>query len=155
MGSELASAELPFILAALALGILGGWAIGRRAGAVKRAVALQLEVASMRKEAEQAAAALESARKELEGVRVELADYRVNVSDHFAGTSERFRELTLQYRALFEHLSEGARELCPDGMTALEGGLGLDALPEQSGDEEEVAAPPEAEAGSEQPRPEA
>ena len=58
--------------------------------------------------------------------------YRGKVADHFAGTSERLRELTLQYRAIYNHLAEGAGELCPESFEKLEGGLGLDALPEET-----------------------
>ena len=48
------------------------------------------------------------------------------------GTSERLRELTFQYRAIYNHLAEGAVDLCPEGFEKLDGGLGLDALPEES-----------------------
>jgi len=69
---------------------------------------------------------------QLEDLRKEHERYRGKVADHFAGTSERLRELTLQYREIYNHLSEGAGELCPEGFEKLEGGLGLDALPEES-----------------------
>ena len=58
-------------------------------------------------------------------------DYRKQVADHFSETSERLHDLTLQYRAVYEHLAKGATELCPEGFSKLEGGLGLDALPEE------------------------
>jgi hypothetical protein len=32
---------------------------------------------------------------------------------------------------VYEHLAKGATELCPEGFSKLEGGLGLDALPEE------------------------
>jgi hypothetical protein len=63
--------------------------------------------------------------------RGESAAYRKQVADHFTETSERLHDLTLQYRAVYEHLAEGASELCPGGFAKLEGGLGLDALPEE------------------------
>lgn len=61
--------------------------------------------------------------------REELEGYRKRVSDHFAETSEKLRDLTLQYRDVYDHLARGAGELCPEGFAQLEGGLGLDALP--------------------------
>ena len=75
--------------------------------------------------------------------RGESAAYRKQVADHFTETSERLHDLTLQYRAVYEHLAEGASELCPGGFAKLEGGLGLDALPEEA--ELSPAAPAKAE----------
>ena len=63
--------------------------------------------------------------------RGEAEGYRKQVSDHFAETSERLHDLTLQYRSVYEHLAKGASDLCPESMTKLEGGLGLDSLPEE------------------------
>lgn len=64
--------------------------------------------------------------------RGEAEAYQKQVSDHFAETSERLHDLTLQYRSVYEHLAKGASELCPAGFAKLEGGLGLDALPEEA-----------------------
>ena len=64
--------------------------------------------------------------------RSEADAYKKQVTDHFAETSERLHELTLQYRSVYEHLAKGASELCPEGFAKLEGGLGLDALPEEA-----------------------
>lgn len=64
--------------------------------------------------------------------RGEAEGYRTQVSAHFAETSERLHDLTLQYRSVYEHLAKGASDLCPESMTKLEGGLGLDALPEET-----------------------
>jgi uncharacterized membrane-anchored protein YhcB (DUF1043 family) len=74
--------------------------------------------------------------------RGESEGYRTQVSTHFAETSERLHDLTLQYRSVYEHLAKGASELCPESMTQLEGGLGLDALPEEA--EEPQAKEPQA-----------
>lgn len=75
---------------------------------------------------------LARAEAEIEAGREKHDRYRGKVADHFAGTSERLRDLTLQYREVYNHLAEGAGELCPEGFEKLEGGLGLDALPEES-----------------------
>jgi uncharacterized membrane-anchored protein YhcB (DUF1043 family) len=111
------------VVAAAAAGI--GFALGRIGGAsARRARALQLALAEER-------AAHDKDRSEYEA-------YRKRVTDHFSETSERLHDLTLQYRSVYEHLAKGASELCPEGFSKLEGGLGLDALPEESA----PAAPP-------------
>ncbi len=147
--------------AILLVGVVVGLLLGRRTSAA-RARARQLEgqlehlqkehertqaeIQAGRAELEQAQAeirtgrdALESAqteiregRDELQRTREGLESYRGKVTDHFVGTSERLRELTFQYRAIYNHLAEGAGELCPEGFQKLDGGLGLDALPEES-----------------------
>ena len=104
------------VTAALAGGL--GFAIGRSGGAAARRVrALQVSLAEER-------AVHDKARSEYDG-------YRKRVADHFSETSERLHDLTLQYRAVYEHLAQGATELCPEGFSKLEGGLGLDALTEE------------------------
>jgi uncharacterized membrane-anchored protein YhcB (DUF1043 family) len=117
------------LLAGVALGFL----LGRRTSAARaRARQLEAQLEDVRKEHERAEAEIVAGRDELERTREGLERYRGKVADHFAGTSERLRELTLQYRAIYSHLAEGAGELCPQGFEKLEGGLGLDALPEGS-----------------------
>jgi hypothetical protein len=104
------------LLGALAL----GFALGRRTGAnAGKLRALESEL-----DAEQ--------RAHLR-TRSETEAYKKQVTDHFAETSERLHDLTLQYRSVYEHLAKGASELCPEGFAKLEGGLGLDALPEEGG----------------------
>lgn len=76
--------------------------------------------------------ALDAARGEQQSAQQELGEYRGQVADHFAETSHKLHDLTLQYRAVYDHLAEGAGRLCPDRLEKLEGGLGLDALPEES-----------------------
>jgi uncharacterized membrane-anchored protein YhcB (DUF1043 family) len=102
-----------------------------RAGREELAQA-QAEIRSGREELERARAEIREGQKELERTREGHETYRGKVADHFVGTSERLRELTFQYRAIYNHLAEGAGELCPEGFQKLEGGLGLDALPEES-----------------------
>ena len=52
------------------------------------------------------------------------------MADHFAETSQKLHDLTLQYRSVYDHLAAGAGELCPESLEKLDGGLGLDALPD-------------------------
>lgn len=116
--SLVASPGLWIAVAALVAAALG-FAIGRIGGAAaRRARALQLALAEER-------AAHDKARGEYDA-------YRKRVADHFTETSERLHDLTLQYRSVYEHLAKGATELCPEGFSKLEGGLGLDALPEEA-----------------------
>jgi len=119
--------------AILLVGVVLGLLLGRRTSAARaRARQLEGELEELRKEHERAQAEIQAGREELERTREGLESYRGKVSDHFVGTSERLRELTFQYRAIYNHLAEGAGELCPEGFQKLEGGLGLDALPEES-----------------------
>lgn len=79
--------------------------------------------------------AVERAR-ELED-RLQLAEdemnrYRHEVSEHFGQTSKLLRDLTLQYRNVYEHLAEGARTLCPEAGALLPGSLAEAALPAEA-----------------------
>ncbi len=126
--------------AMLLAGVVLGFLIGRRSSAARARVRqLEGDLEELRKERERAQAEIEAGREkldraqaEIEAGREKLDRYRGKVADHFAGTSERLRDLTLQYRAVYNHLAEGAGELCPEEFEKLEGGLGLDALPEES-----------------------
>lgn len=98
---------------ALFLGGIGTGLALRRRDAAARARVLELE-------------------SELEGVRQELQGYRARVEKHFERTSHLFRDLTDHYSALYSHLADGARDLCPDGGPAL--GLGLNDPLLETGD---------------------
>jgi len=129
---DLFASPYPWIAIAALVGAALGFAAGRVGGpAARKARALKLSLAEER-------AAHDRARDEYE-------DYRKRVADHFTETSERLHDLTLQYRSVYEHLAKGATELCPEGFSKLEGGLGLDALPEETPRSAEPPAPaPEA-----------
>jgi uncharacterized membrane-anchored protein YhcB (DUF1043 family) len=115
---------MPWIALALAgaagLGI--GLALGRRSSRDLREHAHDLE-------------------ERLQIAEEDMARYRTQVSDHFGETSRLLRELTLQYRSVYEHLAEGARTLCPDGTEMLAPSLAEAALPAE-------AAAADAEAGN-------
>jgi uncharacterized membrane-anchored protein YhcB (DUF1043 family) len=69
-----------------------------------------------------------------------LETQRAAVAKHFERTSDLFRDLTSQYTALYAHLAEGARELCPDQHIPLGTGfaeplLGAGPTAEHVGDE--------------------
>ncbi len=111
--------ESPVAWLALLVALTVGFVIGRATNAAaRRAQALEAE--------------LRAERSAHEKTRDASVSYRKQVSDHFSETSERLHDLTLQYRSVYEHLAKGANELCPEGFAKLEGGLGLDALPEEA-----------------------
>lgn len=58
----------------------------------------------------------------------EMQRYRGEVAEHFGQTSQLLRDLTLQYRNVYEHLAEGARTLCPEAAAQLPQSL-AEALP--------------------------
>lgn len=91
-------------LAGLALGLLLGLAL-RRPERTLRARVAELEL-------------------ELQDARRIHDEHRARVEKHFERTSDLFRDLTDHYAALYSHLAEGARQLCPEGGPAL--GRGLD-----------------------------
>ena len=59
--------------------------------------------------------------------------YRGQVSEHFTETSRRLRDLTLQYKSVYEHLADGARTLCPEGTIEIAASLAEAALPVAAG----------------------
>lgn len=79
-----------------------------------------------------AKARVEELESELATAQKDLEGYRAQVEKHFEKTSRIFRDLTDQYSALYGHLADGARNLCPDGGPAL--GLGLNDPLLETGD---------------------
>ncbi len=139
--SELLEAIAPeawLIIAGVALLVgAGSFAWGRRTGASADQI-------------RELTGALDDARAQADSAREELESYRGNVADHFAGTSEKLRDLTLQYRSVYDHIATGAGALCPDSFEQLEGGLGSMALSENSSEADEAeVAPVETEAETE------
>lgn len=62
----------------------------------------------------------------------EMNQYRAQVSDHFSDTSKLLRDLTLQYRNVYEHLADGARTLCPEAGRLLPSSFAEAALPAET-----------------------
>lgn len=67
--------------------------------------------------------------EQLRTSEAEHARYRGQVSEHFGETSRRLRDLTLQYKSVYEHLADGARTLCPEGAIEIAPSLAEAALP--------------------------
>lgn len=49
---------------------------------------------------------------EIEDLETKLAEYKDSVTDHFRKTSQLVGEMTRSYKAVYDHLATGARELC-------------------------------------------
>lgn len=130
-------ALVAFTLLALAVGVL----LGRRSSdAAQRARTLEAELDAERAALEHALAEKRAVEEELAKARTEAEGYHERVVQHFYGTSEQLRALTLRYRELFEHLADGARDLCPEASSALQAGLEPPALARVAG-EADAAAP--------------
>ena len=113
-----------YAVAGLVIGLAVGGMLGRRANRVRSyARGLEQKLEEQRLAQERLAAEAQAARDELKRRRQEAEAYRGQVSEHFGDTSKLLRELTLQYRAVYEHLAEGARDLCAEGSIPLEVGL--------------------------------
>jgi uncharacterized membrane-anchored protein YhcB (DUF1043 family) len=98
----------------LLLGIFVGVLLGRAGSRREAARARQLE-------------------EQLRTGEAEHARYRSQVSEHFGETSRRLRDLTLQYKSVYEHLADGARTLCPEGSIEIAPSLAEAALPIAAG----------------------
>jgi uncharacterized membrane-anchored protein YhcB (DUF1043 family) len=108
--------ELPILIltgtVTFAIGIL----IGRYTGNNRREVnELKATLEAAGKERELAQASVDAAKDEIKRTRDELDRYRGDVVEHFSGTSQLLRDLTHQYRAVYDHLATSASNLCPDG----------------------------------------
>ena len=72
-------------------------------------------------------------KEQLRSSEAEHTRYRGQVSEHFGETSRRLRDLTLQYKSVYEHLADGARTLCPEGTIEIAASLAEAALPTAAG----------------------
>jgi len=127
---------------------------GTGAGAARRRE-LEEQLATAHGEISRQVEELEALRDQLRTAREEHEAYRLSVVDHFSGTSDLLRDLTVQYRSVYEHLTKGASLLCPEGFVGLTEGLPVPEIAEPSrgseaaGSEEKSQEPGRArEAGS-------
>jgi uncharacterized membrane-anchored protein YhcB (DUF1043 family) len=120
------------------------------AGATRRRE-LEEQLADLQEELSRVAADAEDLLEQLGTARDEHAAYRLNVMDHFSGTSDLLRDLTVQYRSVYEHLTKGASTLCPEGFVGLTEGLPAPQIAEPAADREraeEASASEPAESGA-------
>jgi uncharacterized membrane-anchored protein YhcB (DUF1043 family) len=111
-----------YALAGLAVGLAVGVLLGQRSNRVRAyARGLEQKLEEQRIAQDRLAAEAQAARDELKRSCQEGEAYRQQVSEHFGDTSRLLRDLTLQYRSVYEHLSEGAQALCAEGSLTLEG----------------------------------
>lgn len=139
--------EILYPVGAALLALVIGVLIGRAGRASRRQIEeLEVRVAERDGQIDQ----LEAARVELEAHRTELGirllateqerdenrdrltHYQAQVVSHFGQTSDLLKEMTLQYRGIYQHLAEGAETLCPDGALKLEKQTPIDGLLAQS-----------------------
>jgi len=132
----LVAAGLVVAVAAFLVGRLTGKGANRRRE-------LEEQLADAQEETSRVAAEMEDLLEQLTAAREEHAAYRLNVVDHFSGTSDLLRDLTVQYRSVYEHLTKGASTLCPEGFVGLTEGLPVPEIAEPSTELErdEEAAP--------------
>lgn len=82
------------------------------------------------------------AKEDLEQLQVEYEDYRNRVDQHFNRSAELFQEMTLSYKAVYDHLAGGVQDLCgATGQHTLGKGAGVQRFPE-FGDTEQPPPPP-------------
>ena len=109
-----------------------GFFVGRRMSRdTVRARELETELEDLRKEHEISLAEVEAAKHEWKRTQAELERYRNEVVDHFSGTAEMLHDLTLQYRAVYDHLTDGSKLLCPEGSLSVDTGAGAALLPQR------------------------
>jgi uncharacterized membrane-anchored protein YhcB (DUF1043 family) len=104
---------------------------GTGAGAARRRE-LEEQLAAAHGEIARQVEELEALRDQLRAAREEHEAYRLSVVDHFSGTSDLLRDLTVQYRSVYEHLTKGASLLCPEGFVGLTEGLPVPEIAEPS-----------------------
>jgi uncharacterized membrane-anchored protein YhcB (DUF1043 family) len=53
-------------------------------------------------------------KQQLQRLSEEHENYKSSVHSHFGNTARLFGQLTDSYREVYQHMAEGARQLCPD-----------------------------------------
>ena len=121
---------------------IAAFCIGRSTGlSARRRRELEAQLEDARGESARLAAEREALAEQLRAARAEHDAYRLDVVEHFSGTSDLLRDLTVQYRSVYEHLTKGASRHCPEGFVGLTEGLPIPELAAAAG---EPAAKPEA-----------
>jgi uncharacterized membrane-anchored protein YhcB (DUF1043 family) len=129
-----------FTVFAAFVALVVGFLIGRRSGNARQRIGeLQSQLEAVEKAREFAQASVQAAKEEIKRVETDLREYRADVVEHFTGTSGLLRDLTVQYRSVYDHLTKGATSLCPEGSVDLLEGLKSERLPEEAGPSDPVS----------------
>jgi uncharacterized membrane-anchored protein YhcB (DUF1043 family) len=128
-----------YIVAAGFAVAIGAFFVGRvtGGGAIRRRE-LEEQLANAHEEISRLSADIDDLLEQLRAAREEHENYRLSVVDHFSGTSDLLRDLTVQYRSVYEHLTKGASTLCPEGFVGLTEGLPVPEIAEPSAESERV-----------------
>lgn len=102
-------------LLALMAGLAGGFLLGRQSDSAARR-SRELD-------------------RELHEARDELERYKVRVAEHFSSTADLVNTMTANYRAVYEHLANGAQQLCGDRELRLQAMEQSRSLPQADGGE--------------------
>ncbi|MGH8583267.1 MAG: YhcB family protein [Gammaproteobacteria bacterium] len=101
-----------------------GVVIGRTLSTgVKRIKLLQTDIQQTRAELDRTRTELEEARAMLEETRQEALAYRQQVTEHFSKAADLFNSLTVNYRAVYEHLAKSSYQLCDETTVLLSDGM--------------------------------
>jgi|GEM_PF-2528246 len=135
--------------------VVAAFLLGRRTSSNStRVLELEAELTLAKSEQSRSEAEAERLRNDLDAQRQEYDEYRLNVVDHFSGTSDLLRDLTVQYRSVYEHLTAGASKLCPEGFVGLTDGLPVPQLdgarPDLEDPDDRLAADPAVAEGSDE-----
>jgi len=112
-----------WVCAGFAVAFLCGVFIGRWfSTGVKRIKALRVEIDETQADLAKARSDLEQTRVVLEETRQEANEYRHNVTEHFSKAADLFNSLTVNYRAVYEHLAKSSLVLCDENTVMLSEG---------------------------------
>jgi uncharacterized membrane-anchored protein YhcB (DUF1043 family) len=108
----------------VAVAFLVGVFLGRwLSTGVKRIKALRVEIEEIQSELTKTRSELDQTRAVLEDTRQEAAEYRRNVTEHFSKAADLFNSLTVNYRAVYEHLAKSSLVLCDENTVMLSDGV--------------------------------
>ncbi len=97
-----------------------GMVIGRffSTGA-KRIKALKAEIEQVRADLDKTRTEFDQTRIALEKSQSDSDEYHQRVTDHFSKAADLFNSLTVNYRAVYEHLAKSSVNLCDEHMVML------------------------------------
>ncbi len=107
-----------------AVAFLCGVFIGRSfSTGAKRIKALRVEIEETQADLAKTRSDLQETRVVLDETRQEASEYRHNVTEHFSKAADLFNSLTVNYRAVYEHLAKSSLALCDENTVMLSEGV--------------------------------